>query len=135
MLLYYSIITDKTVKKKQYGLHNWTWEFPKKPGFFKKTRVGWFFFKKPGFLTTLVSAGQPSIASDVPGRLDGLGHFMKKTAKSALSERTTSMCTENRHPGNAKCVPSIPLCDIPCHEIYHTRLDYKHYWKAIFYNK
>ena len=61
MLLYYSIITDKTVKKKQYGLPNWTWEFPQKPGFliikpgfFRKTRVGWVFSKKPGFLTTLL---------------------------------------------------------------------------------
>ena len=57
MLLYYSIITDKTVKKKQYGLPNWTWEFSqkprillKKPGFFKN-KPGWagFFFKNPGF--------------------------------------------------------------------------------------
>ena len=54
MLLYYSIITDKTVKKKQYCLANWTWEFPPKTGFlFKKPGWAVFFLKKTGFLTTM----------------------------------------------------------------------------------
>ena len=44
MLLYYSIITDKTVKKKQYSLPNWTWEFPKKNGFLIKNPGGLGFF-------------------------------------------------------------------------------------------
>ena len=54
MLLYYSIITDKTVKKNitvyQIELEN----SPQNPGYFKKNRVDCFFFKKPGFVTTLL---------------------------------------------------------------------------------
>ena len=58
----YSSAADPSKKNYKYG--------------FPIADVSWAFGRL--YQHKRVSAGHPSIASDVPGRLDGLGHFKKK---------------------------------------------------------